>query len=102
MKESKFLGALLPSSPDFLPITEAIRGKYTLPEVNPEEDPIEEIYVGNEVITLEELGAQKAKIASRQKILVAKRKPIISPTEGLGRSKITMSILVMYQPVFST
>jgi len=30
MKESKFLGALLPSSPDFAPIIQAVREKYYL------------------------------------------------------------------------
>jgi hypothetical protein len=40
MKEAQFFGTLLPSSPDFLPIEAAIRDKYGLPEVNPEEDPI--------------------------------------------------------------
>ncbi len=54
MKESKFLGALLPSSPDFAPIIEAVRGKYSLPEVNPEEEPIEEIYLGDKIVSLEE------------------------------------------------
>lgn len=54
MKESKFLGALLPSSPDFLPIIEAIREKYKLPEISPDDDPIKEIYLGDEIIPLEE------------------------------------------------
>jgi hypothetical protein len=36
MKESQFLGTLLPSSPDFLPIEQAIRGKYNLPEISPD------------------------------------------------------------------
>ena len=54
MKETKFLGALLPSSPDFLPIIEGIRRKYNLPEISPDDDPITEIYLGNEVVPLEQ------------------------------------------------
>jgi hypothetical protein len=44
MKENKFLGALLPSSPDLLPIIQAVREKYNLPEINPDDDSITEIY----------------------------------------------------------
>jgi hypothetical protein len=54
MKEPEFLGNLLPSSPDFLPIILAIRDKYKLPEISPDDDPIKEIYLGDEVIPLEE------------------------------------------------
>ena len=55
MKESKFLGALLPSSPDFAPIIEAVRRKYTnLHEVDPDGKPIEEIFLGDEIVPLEE------------------------------------------------
>ena len=54
MKESKFLGALLPSSPDFAPIIEAVREKYNLHEVDPDGEPIEEIFLGDEIIPLEE------------------------------------------------
>lgn len=54
MKESKFLGALLPSSPDFLPIIEAIREKYNLPEISPDDDPIKEIFLRDEIVPLEE------------------------------------------------
>ncbi|MGD0750302.1 MAG: hypothetical protein ABSA23_02725 [Anaerolineales bacterium] len=44
MKESQFLGTLLPSHPDFLPIEQAIREKYGLYEVNPEDDPSVDIF----------------------------------------------------------
>jgi hypothetical protein len=54
MKESEFLGALLPSSPDFVPIIEAVRNKYKLPPISPDDDPIEEIYLGDEFVPLEE------------------------------------------------
>jgi hypothetical protein len=54
MQESKFLGALLPTSPDFAPIIEAVRVKYKLPEVDPDGEPIEEIYLGDEIVPLEE------------------------------------------------
>ena len=42
MKE-KILGALLPSSPDFVPIIKAVREKYDLPG----------IYLGDEIVLLE-------------------------------------------------
>jgi len=37
VKESKLFGALLPSSPGFLPIVRAMREKYQLPEISPDE-----------------------------------------------------------------
>ena len=36
MKESQLLGTLLPSLPDFIPIIQAIREKYNLPEISPD------------------------------------------------------------------
>ncbi len=54
MKEAKLPGALLPSHPDFTPIIQVVEEKYNLPEINPDDDPIEEIYPGDEIITLEE------------------------------------------------
>jgi hypothetical protein len=54
MKETQFLGTLLPSHPDFVPIVQAIRDKYKLPEISPGDDPITEIYLGDETIPLEE------------------------------------------------
>jgi len=41
MKESKFIGTLLPSHPDLTPIIQAIREKYNLPEISPNDDPIQ-------------------------------------------------------------
>ena len=35
MKENKLLGALLPSSPDFAPITKSVSEKYQLAEISP-------------------------------------------------------------------
>ena len=46
MKQSELLGALLPSSPNFQPIIEAIREKYGLSEISPDDDSIEEIIQG--------------------------------------------------------
>lgn len=54
MKESQLLGTLLPVIPDFLSIEQAIREKYNLPDISPEDDPITEIYLGDEIIPLEE------------------------------------------------
>ena len=54
MKESKFLGSLLPSHPDLIPIIDTIREKYRLPEVSPDDEPIREIYLDGNVIPLEE------------------------------------------------
>jgi hypothetical protein len=54
MKEAQFLGTLLPSHPDFIPIIQAIREKYSLPEISPDDDPITEIYLGDESVPLEE------------------------------------------------
>jgi len=46
MKESQFLGTLLPSHPDFLPIEKAIREKYGLPELSPDDGPIPKYFKG--------------------------------------------------------
>ena len=54
MQKSKLISTLLPSSPDFQPIIQAIREKYELPEVNPEDDLIEEIFLNDEPVTLED------------------------------------------------
>ncbi len=43
MQESKLLGTLLPSSPDFLPIVRQMREKYGLPEIDRDDDPITEL-----------------------------------------------------------
>jgi hypothetical protein len=51
MKESQFLGTLLPSHPDFLPIEKAIMEKNSLLEISPNDDPIKEIYLGDELDT---------------------------------------------------
>jgi hypothetical protein len=53
MLESKFLGGLLPSHPDFEPIIDATRAKYHLAEIYPQDDPIEEIYLDDEIVSLE-------------------------------------------------
>ena len=53
-KEAKFLGSLLQSHPDYLPIIQAIREKYSLAELMPDDDPIAEIYLGDEIISLDE------------------------------------------------
>jgi hypothetical protein len=53
MKESQFLGALLPSHPDFLPIEDSIREKYSLPEISPGDEEIAEIFLGDEIMPLE-------------------------------------------------
>lgn len=52
MQEAKFLGGLLPSHPDYLPVIEAIREKYNLPPMYPQDEPIKDIYLGDEIITL--------------------------------------------------
>jgi hypothetical protein len=54
MKEAKFIGSLMPSHPDFQPIIQEIREKYQLPEVDPDGEPISEIYLGDEIIPLED------------------------------------------------
>jgi len=53
MKESKLLGALLPSHPELIPIIRDVREKYKLPEISLDTEPIEEIYFGDEIIPLD-------------------------------------------------
>jgi hypothetical protein len=54
MKESEFLGTLLPSHPNFFPIVQSIREKYNLPEISPDDEAIKEIFLGEKIIPLEE------------------------------------------------
>lgn len=54
MLEAQFLGGLLPSHPDYESIIEAIRTKYGLPELYPQDTPIKDIYLGDEIVSLEE------------------------------------------------
>jgi hypothetical protein len=55
MKEAKFLGTLMPMHPDLQPIIQEIRIKYNdLPEINPEDEPIKEIFLGDKQVSLED------------------------------------------------
>jgi hypothetical protein len=54
VKESKFIGALMPSHPDLHPIIQTLREKYLLPEVDPDGEPIEEVYLGDDIIPLQD------------------------------------------------
>jgi hypothetical protein len=54
MKESKLLGSLMPPHPAFAPIIEEIRQKDKIPEISPDDDPITEIYLDDEIIPLED------------------------------------------------
>lgn len=54
MKETLFLGTQLPSHADSIQIVQAIKEKYNLPEISPDDDPITEIYLGDEIVRLEE------------------------------------------------
>lgn len=53
MQETKLLGSLMPSHPDIAQIIEQMREKYSLPEISPDDDPIVEIFIGDELIPLE-------------------------------------------------
>lgn len=50
MKETQFLGTLLPSSPDFLPIIQELRDKHNLSEISPDDDGMKEILLSGENI----------------------------------------------------
>lgn len=52
MQENKLLGTLLPSHPDLIPIIREVRQKYKLPEISLDAEPIEEIYLEDEIIPL--------------------------------------------------
>ena len=54
MQEDKLLGALIPSHPDIEPIIQAVREKYNLEIIYLDDDPIYEIFLGDENIPLEE------------------------------------------------
>ena len=50
MKETLLIGTLLPSHPDFIPILHAIREKYKIPEIDPDENGIKEILLSDKDI----------------------------------------------------
>ena len=52
MKETKLIGSLMPAHPDIAPIIQDIRDKYQLREVFPDNEPITEIYLGDEFVPL--------------------------------------------------
>lgn len=52
-KEAKFFGNLFTTHPEIALIIQAIRDKYKLPEISPDDEPIEEIYLEDEIIPLE-------------------------------------------------
>lgn len=52
MKESQFIGTLMPSHPDFQPILQKIRAKYQPPEVDTSGESIDVIYLGEEIVPL--------------------------------------------------
>ena len=54
LQESKLLGTLLPSSPDLLPIIRQLREKYGLPEAEPDDDTIEELFLCGDPVSLED------------------------------------------------
>ena len=45
MKETKLLGTLMPSHPDLIPIIQAFREKYNLPEISLDDNLIQKIYL---------------------------------------------------------
>ena len=52
MKETEFLGTLMPTHPDLFAIVQEIRRKYNLPEISPDDEPITEIYLGDQIVPL--------------------------------------------------
>lgn len=48
MQENKLFGALLPTHPDILPIIEAVKKKYDIPEINPNDEDFIEFLISNE------------------------------------------------------
>jgi len=54
MREAKFFGALMPTHIELQPIIQEIREKYNLPEVDPDGEPIKEIYLDDKEVSLEE------------------------------------------------
>jgi len=53
MKEAKFLAPLMPTHPDLEPIVQEVRDKYQLHEVDPDGEPITEIFLNDEAISLQ-------------------------------------------------
>jgi hypothetical protein len=53
VNQNTFFATLFPTHPDVLPIIEALRKKYSLPEVDPDGEPISEIYLKDKIISLD-------------------------------------------------
>jgi hypothetical protein len=54
MAESKFLATLFPTHPDLLPIVQSLRKKYRIPDVDPDGEPISELYFEDEAVSLKD------------------------------------------------
>ena len=67
MKESQLIGTLIPPHPDFQPIIQEIGQKYQLPEVDPDGEPITEIYLDG-VSARYQRAVKKADFAAREKL----------------------------------
>lgn len=71
MSETKLLGYLWPSHPDVKPIIKKLREKYDrLVEISPDDDPISELYLGDEIITLEIFWQEIKDMVDESEILI--------------------------------
>jgi hypothetical protein len=73
MNEAEVLGGLLPTSQLFQPTIQEFRQKYNLPEIKPkEDDPIEEIYLDDKIIPLDQFRQELQDRLERESELMPK------------------------------
>ena len=96
MDEQKFFGALLASSPDFVPIIEAMREKYKLPEVSPQGEVIEEIYLEDRIVPLIEFHQEiKDRLRENLSFLPEKTLQLYKGTKFLSQSQLPKELEVL-------
>jgi len=54
MKGNKLPGPLMPSHPDAIPIINHSRNKCAIEKINPDDDPIEKMYLDDEIVPLKD------------------------------------------------
>jgi hypothetical protein len=91
MQESRLLGTLLPSSPDFLPIVRQLRKKYGLPELAPGDDPINETFLDGRPVALEDLWQEIKTLAEAQiEFLPPGLGKLVSQARAFERAPVNM------------
>lgn len=108
LKESALLGSQLPASEDFVPIIREIRQKYKLPEISPDDNPIDEIFLEDKLIPLNDF-RQEIEDMIRQNLnwlppktldLYTKSKNLAKPLDWRGYEMLPSEIKESFESIY--